>query len=382
MAFLNKGRSVAVVEEVSYGAATPVFANSDYIDYTTADISSDIEQLERNVIRDSLLKLESVLGQETSSGSIAVELSGVNTGAVNGQLLYKNGIGRQVASTVATTVATATSATEFTVTSAAGLAVGQVLKVTLGTGAEYVTVATLVGTTVTVTPVLTATPVATDAVQGMLTFTLPKPSDSVASLAVRENLKPTSGSNIDYDYLGVMVSETSFDFPVAGISTASFSIGGAGFTSDATGTTPTLPCTLNVPVVGKNAVLTVGGTSFVAQDVSLSVSTEITDINAITSNGISNKIGVGKAVSGSLRVEYTGVDNFDAFKAGTKAALKLLLRDGGASSPIMFGVFAPSIKFTSVSRTEDGGVLYDTIEFMALAVDCGSVEKALSVFFA
>lgn len=382
MAFLNKGRSIAVVKEVSYGADAPTFTDSDYIDYTTADISTDIEKIERTVMRNSMLKLESKLGQKTSSGSVAIEISGASAGIVNGHTFYKNGIGKEAAQAVTTTIATRTSATAFTVTSATGLSVGQVLKVEIASASEYTTIATLSGTSVTVFPALSGTPVALDDVQGLLTYTLPKPNDTVTSLAIRENLKPQSGSNVDYDYLGVMVSDVSLDFPVANIATASFSVAGASFTSDATGTTPTLPCTLATPVIGKNAILSVMGTSYAAQDVSIKIASEVTDTNAITTDGLSNKTAVGKTVTGSFKVQYSGVTNFDTFKDGTLGALKLLLRDGGKTSPIIAGVFAPSIKFTSVSRSDDGGILYDSIEFEVLSPDCGTTERALSVFFA
>lgn len=381
MSFLSKGRSFAVVTEASYAAAAPVFTNADYVDYTTGDMSTDIEKIERAVIRNSLLKLESVFGQETSSGSIGVEISAATAGALNGDKLYTNGVGKRYAQATATTVASATSSTVFTLTTITGVNVGQVLKVTLGTGNEYVQVAAIAGSEVTVVPALSATPVALDPVEALLTYVLPKPNESVASLAIRENMKPQSGTPIDYDYLGVMVTDASFDYPVGGIATATFSLAGAGFTVDSTGTTPTLPCDIATPVIGKNAVVKVGATSYAAQDVSFSVANEITDINAITTDGITNKVTVGKTVTGSFRVEYTGATEFETYKAGTKASLSLLLRDGGKTSPIIHGAIAPQIKFTNVTKTEDGMLMYTNVEFEVLSPDCGTTERALSVFF-
>lgn len=383
MSFLIKGRSVAVVKEVTYGAAAPTFTNTDYVDYTAADVTPDIEKIDRAVLRDSLLNLESLQGQETSSGNITVEVSGAVAGKVNGELLYENGIGKKVAQTTATTVATGTSATKFSVTSAVGLTVGQAIKVTLTTGAEYSVITVVSGTDITVSPALSAIPGAADAVQGLLSFLLPKPKDTVTSLAVRENLKPTSGNNIDYDYLGVMVSDVSFDFPVGGISTAAFSVGGAGFTSTTPGSTPTTPCTLHTPVIGKNASFSAMGNTYEAKDVSFSIGTEIFDVNAITTDGLADKIVTAKTVTGSFSVMYNGTANFDLFKAGTKGAASLLLKDGGKTSPVITGFFMPNIKLTSVSRTEDGGIFYDNIEFEVLSPDCDvTTEKALTVFFA
>lgn len=387
MAFLSRGKSVAVVEEASYGAASPVFTDSDYVDYTSAEMSTDIELVEREVIRQSLLKLESILGQETSSGNITVEVNSEDVSSgVNGDLLYKNGIGQKIEAVTATDIAVGggTSTTEFNVTSATGMETGQVLKVdvTGGTaGGEYTTIADISGTTITVVPALSTTPTDADVVTALSTYILPKPNDTVPSLAVREHLAPTSGNTVDYDYLGVVVSEVSLDYPVGGISTAAFTLAGAGFDATSPGSAVTTPCTTLTPVVGKNAVVTVMGTAYTAQDLSFTISTEITDINSITTDGITNKIGVAKTVTGTFKTEYTGQTNFDAFKAGTKGTLTLLLRDGGASSPVIHGIIAPSIKFTSVARSEDGGLVYDTVEFEILSPDCGTNERGISVFF-
>lgn len=382
MSFISKGRSIAIGEEASYGVSPAVIVDADYIDYTQAEITTSIEKIDRTVTRNSLLKLEAILGQETSSGTIAVELSAAAAGAINGDKLYKNGIGVKIPQATATTATGGTVSTVI-VTSAAGLSVGQIIRVNLDVAVtEYVQIVSIASLTVTVTPDFSVAPTNGDAVQGLLTYVLPKPNQLITSLAIRENLKPQSGTPIDYDYLGVMVGETTFDYPVGNIATASFSIAGAGFDIDATGTSPVLPCTMATPVVGKNATVKVGATSYIAQDVSVKVTSEITDVNAITSDGISNKVVVGKMVSGSFRIEYTGTSMIDTYQAGTKAAMSLLLKDGGKTSPVIHGVIAPQIKFTNVTRSEDAGLLYDTIEFEVISPDCGTVERGLSVFFA
>lgn len=385
MAFLTRGKSIAVVEEVSYAAAAPTFIDADYVDYTSGEMSTDVEMIEREVIRQSLLKLESILGQETSSGNVSVELSGEDAvSGINGDLLFKNGIGQKLASVTATDVASAVDASTFDATLITGIELGQVLKVDVTggvAGGEYTTVESITGSTVTVVPALTATPTALDSVTPLSTYILPKPDSAVPSLAIREHLAPTAGNTVDYDYLGAMVTETSLDFPVGGIATAAFTLAGAGFSATTPGSTVATACSSLTPVVGKNAVVTVLGNAYTAQDLSLSITTEVTDIMSITTDGITNKIGVGKAVTGSFKTEYTGVTNFDAFKAGTKGSLSMLLKDGGAASPVIVGVLAPEVKFTSVSRTDDGGLTYDTVEFEILSPGCDTNERGLSVFF-
>jgi hypothetical protein len=330
-----------------------------------------------------MLALAPLLGQETSSGSITVEVSGDNavTG-VNGHLLYKNGLGKFINNTVATT-ATGGTTTTIIVTSAAGLAVGQIVKINLGVGIdEYTTITAIATNTLTVEPALSEAPVAADAVVGLATYILPKPNDTVPSLAVRENLKPTTGNTIDYDYLGVVVSDVALNYPVGNIATAQFTVAGAGFTATTPGSVPALPCTIATPVVGKMATLSVMGTNYAAQDLSINVTTEITDINAMTTDGLSNKIAIGKGVTGSFKVEYANTDAFDAFKAGTLGSLMLQVRDGGKTSPMLQVVYMPSVKFTEVTRSEDGGLFYDNIIFQALSPSCETTERALSIAFA
>lgn len=385
MAFLSRGKSIAIVEEATYAASGPTFVDADYVDYTSGEMTTDVEMIEREVIRQSLLKLESILGQETSSGNLTVELSGEDavTG-INGDLLFTNGIGQALLATIATDIATAVDESNFDVTDASGLEIGQVIKVDVAggvVGGEYTTIVSISTNTLEVTPALTITPTALDVVEGMSTYILPKPDSTVPSLAIREHLAPTAGNTVDYDYLGVVVSEVSLDFPVGGIATAAFTLAGAGFSATTPGSTVVTPCTTLTPVVGKNASVIVLGNAYTAQDLSISVSTEVTDILSITTDGITNKVGVAKTVTGSFKTEYVGVTNFDAFKAGTKGSLSMLLKDGGATSPVIVGVIAPEVKFTSVARSDDGGLTYDTVEFEILSPGCDANERGLSVFF-
>lgn len=382
MAFLSKGRAVGVIEEASYGAGG-VFTNSDYLDYTACDISPDIAVIERNVIRQSMIALESLQGQETSSGTISIEISGDDdTYGLNGDLLYKNAFGYRVARTTATTVASASSSSSLTLTSASGLEVAQALKVTLGTGDEFVTITSISGNDIEIDPALSSAPTGTEPVVGLLTYLVNKPSDNVASLAIRENLSDsTGGDTVDYTYKGSVITDATLNFPVADVATADFSVGGAGFVSDNPGTTVTVPCDLVTPVVGKNAELTVLGVDYEAQDVSLNLTSEVTDIQSLTSDGIANKLAVTRAVSMNFRTEYVGDSNVNTLKAGTKGSMHLQLRDGGSTSPVIVGVYAPSVKFRTVTRSEDGNILYDNIVADLISNGCADNENAVTLYF-
>ena len=382
MSFLTKGRAVAVIKEASFGAGG-TFTNDDYIDYTSCDVTAEIAQIERNVVRQSMLDLEPLQGQETSAGTISLEISGDDaTTGLNGDPLYENGFGYRVGRTTATTVSAATDASNFTLTDATGLEVAQAIKVTSGGADQFVTITAISGNDITVEPALSGTPSATDPVVGLLSFLINQPSDAVASLAVRENLSDAAGGDsVDYTYKGQVVTDVTLNFPVADIATADFSVAGAGFDSADPGSTVTVPCDLLTPVVGKNAVLTVLGTSYEAQDVSVAITSEITDVQSITSDGLTNKLAVKRSASMTFRTEYVGNENFATYKAGTKGSLHLQLRDGAVTSPVIVGVYAPAAKFTSVTRSDDGGLTYDNIEAELLSNGCAANENAITLYF-
>jgi len=383
MAFLTKGRSLAATEEATYADPATVIADSDYFDYTAGDMSVDVEQIEREVLRNSLVKLASIAGQETSSGNITVELSGIDPiNGVNGRPLYKNGVGIDLSELVPTSIASAVDGENLVLTDGTGLDIGQMLKVDLVGGAEYVQVVSVAVNDVVVTPALSTVPAGGEVATGARTFILPRPDDFVNSLLVREHLKPTSGDNIDYDYRGCMVDTVALDFPVGGIATADFTISGAGSATNTPAADIVLDCDTLTPVVGKNATVTVLGVPYTAQDLTVDISTTNTDILSITTDGITNKVGTEKVVTGTFKTEYVGTVNFESLVTSVRGQFHLQLRDGNAATPVIVGVFIPQMKFTEVVRTDDAGILYDEVTFEAESPDCVGNERTISLYFA
>ena len=379
MAYLTKGRSIAAKEELSYSDPATIIADSDYFDYTAGDMSVDVEQIEREVLRNSLVKLAGIAGQETSSGNITVELSGDHpVSEVNGRALFKNGVGIEMPETTATTVASAVDGNNITLTDATGVMQGAMLKVV----DAIVQVVSVTGNDVVVTPALTAVPAGGETAEGLHSFILPRPDDEVLSLLIREHLKPTAGDNIDYDYHGCMVDTVALDFPVGGIATADFSISGAGSGTTTPAADVVLSCETLTPVVGKNATVTVLGVPYTAQDLSVDISTTNTDILSITTDGITNKVGTEKVVTGTFKTEYTGTVNFDALVNSVRGEFHLQLRDGNAGTPVIVGVYIPQMKFVGVVRTDDAGILYDEVSFEAESPDCVGAERTITVYFA
>jgi len=387
MAYLTRGRSIAAIEEATY-AAGGVITDGDYFDFTAGDMSVDIEQIEREVLRNSLVKLAGIAGQETSSGSVTVELSEDNlVSGINGDNLFRNGIGVYFAGTAAgETITAAADANNFTVSDVTGLRQGAMLKVKRAANAvdEFVAIVSITGLDIVCTPALGATPVVADTIEQVVSYVLPRPNDPVLSLMVREHLTPTviAQDAIDYDYLGVMVDSVNLNFPVGAIATADFSLSGAGSSTDTPAADPTLSCETLTPVVGKNATVTVLDVPYNAQDLNVQISTTNTDILSITTDGITNKVGTEKTVGGTFRTEYVGTNNFDALVESTRGIMHIQMRDGNSTSPVIVGVFMPQVKFTNVVRTDDAGILYDEVTYEAESPDCEGNERALTLYFA
>lgn len=383
MAYLTRGRSIAAKAEATYAAGATI-TDADYFDFTSGDMSVDIEQIEREVLRNSLVKLAGIAGQETSSGNVTVELSEDNLiSGVNGDALFTNGVGVAIPATTATTISAGVDGTNFTVADATGFVVGGMLKVAIAGGDEFVSIVSITGSDIVCIPALSVTPT-TEAVEQVRTYILPRPNDPVLSLMIREHLTPTvvAQDAIDYDYLGCMVDSVTLDFPVGGIATAAFAIAGAGSSTTTPAADPTLSCETLTPVVGKNATVTVLGTPYTAQDLSVNISTTNTDILSISTDGITNKVGTEKMVGGSFKTEYTGTTNFDALVQSTRGTMHLQMRDGNSTSPVIVGVFMPQVKFTNVTRTDDAGILYDEVQYEAESPSCDGGERTLSLYFA
>jgi len=255
------------------------------------------------------------------------------------------------------------------------------LEVTVGGAKEYVQVVSVSTNDLVVTPALSAVPTGGESASGVLSFILPRPDTEVKSLLIREHLKPTAGDNIDYDYRGCMIETAALAFPVGGIATADFSVAGAGSGTTTPAPAINLDCDILTPVIGKNAVVTILGVPYTAQDLAVDVATTNTDILSITTDGITNKVGTEKVVSGTFKTEYVGTTNFDALLNSVRGEFSLELRDGNAGAPILCGVYIPQMKFVTVTRTDDAGILYDEVSFEAESPDCVGNERTITVYF-
>ena len=383
MAFIDKSTLWLVKEEASYGAGATFDVATDMVEFIGATMDGEIEQIDREVIKNSLIKAKSVPGKKTCSGTLPIEISAATGDAgaakINGDLLYTSAVGKRIGDTVSE-VPTADSSVSVTVSDASDYQVGQAIKLTKGANSQVAVIRTIDTTTdvITFSPAHTLGSTLTG-VRGLVSFVVNAPGTSTPSLAVQEYLEDGS-SKYKYTYKGVKVSALALDFPMANICKASFTVAGAGF-DVGTATDLGKQCVSVSPLVAKNMVFIYDGDTYEAKDLSVKIDTDLYDVESITSEGISNKIETGKGgVTGSFKTEFKDLTLFNKFQANTTGEL---VAKGTALGGKQFGVYAPAVIINKSNKTTDSSVYHENVEFQCVSSDAcvDGVEDAITLWF-
>ena len=398
MAYIDKSSQWFIKKETSYGdragfnnldsagvEVAPVAA--DFVELINPTMDASTEMIDREVLKNSMVMAQPLLGKETCSGSVEVEASSATGIAaaklVNGDLLYESALGKRIGDLAATAGTIASGVIAFTApTDADAYTVGQAVIVSGGAGVtEYGVVRSIVaGVSMTISPAP-----ADDHVLfgGMVSFVIANPSTAQISLAIQEYFEGTSQSV--YTYGGVVVSDVSISYPVANIVKSNFSLAGAGFDvandSNATDTVAvrTAQCTDLAPYVAKNMSFTYNDVAYAIEDLEVKVSSDIYDTEALTTDGLTNKTATGKSeVGGTFGLEYTGTTLFDIFQAGTAGELFGTVTNATTTAL----VYAPKVILTEASKSVDSGIYKEAISYTCLSsgLACGT-EDAITIAF-
>lgn len=398
MAYIDKSSQWFIKKETSYGdragfnnldsagvEVAPVAA--DFVELINPTMDASTEMIDREVLKNSMVMAQPLLGKETCSGSVEVEASSATGIAaaklVNGDLLYESALGKRIGDLAATAGTIASGVIAFTApTDADAYTVGQAVIVSGGAGVtEYGVVRSIVaGVSMTISPAP-----ADDHVLfgGMVSFVIANPATAQISLAIQEYFEGTSQSV--YTYGGVVVSDVSISYPVANIVKSNFSLAGAGFdvANDANATDTvavrTAQCTDLNPYVAKNMSFTYNDVAYAIEDLEVKVSSDIYDTEALTTDGLTNKTATGKSeVGGSFGLEYTGTTLFDIFQAGTAGELFGTVSNATTTSLI----YAPKVILTEASKSIDSGIYKESINYTCLSsgLACGT-EDAITIAF-
>ena len=375
MSYIDKSAQWAIVKEATYNEANPTFLQADVVELINPTMDASVESIEREVLKNSLVKDKPIPGKETSSGSFGIELSSVIVDNVNGDILFESGMGARIAPVTAE--AATVAADLVTVIDSGVFAIGQAVKLTGGAVDQFAVVRTIdSGTTFTVAP-----SVADDStsVEGLLSYTIAKPDTPAISLAIEEYFE-NAANQITYTYSGVVVTDMTLNFPVANIVKADFSVAGAGFdVATAVGDRASI-CHSFDPYVAKNMTFTYDGVSYDVDDLSVNVASDVMDIEALTTDGITNKVITGKStVGGSFGLEYEGTALFEAFQASTTG--ELFGTVSNVNTTALF--YAPRVVISQSSKSIDNSVYKDSADFSCLSSETCSdtVEDAITIAF-
>lgn len=378
MAYLDKATIWGIKKEATYGASETIVYPTDVVELIDPSMEGNIAEIERAVTKNSLVKAETLPGKETSSGTLAVEVTSTVTGELNGDVLYESAMGVRIAPTVLETLSPASAGvSSITVFDGAVYEIGQGLKIKAGTATEYVTVTGITGDVLSIAPNIVGGSVTE--VTGLLSYRIAIPSTPATSFNVEEYLTGDATA-IKYKYLGVIANSMSIEFPLADIVKASFSVGGAGF-SASTSTASAKVCMDLKPHIAKNIQFIYGATVYDINELTVNVENEVYDSETLTSSGINKKLVTGKSmVGGSFVVDYDGLDLFNKYKSRTSGSL---IFSTTTTEGKKFGGYAPKVALKNVQKTKDSSVYKDNVDLQILSSDAciNGVEDALSIWF-
>lgn len=381
MAFLDKGTLWGIKKETSYGNSETLDYAVDIVELIDPSMDGTIDEIERETTRNSLVMAESLLGKETSSGTLTVEVTSTDSnGDLNGDILYESAMGVKIEPVANLVLATPSSVgSTISVDTGAGdkYQVGQGLKVKVDSSYVYVTVTGISGDDLSVAPTITGTSVTE--VEGLLSYRLAVPKTPAVSFNIEEYLESDTQALV-YKYLGCVAASMSIEFPLANIIKSSFSVNGAGFNAGASAA-KTGTCFDLIPHIAKNIVFLYGGTSYDISELTLNVENEIYDSESLTSSGIKSKLVTGKpTVGGSFVVDLEDLSLFNNYKAKTHGELII---ETTASNGKKFGGYAPKVSIKNESKSKDSSVYKDNVELQILSSDAcvAGVEDALSIWF-
>jgi len=323
--YRSKGAVYAVILEATFNSGG-TFTDSDVVEVTSdTNLKPEVDSIERKAVCSSFISQPKLAGKEYGSGTLGVELiPEASSGDLHGSAVLQVALGiREVPGTGTGAIIGASDAS--------GTAADMIYEVQAGEdGTAYL-------------------------------YKLNKPCGTQESLAIKQMLGCDTADSQTLLFTGVVPNSVTFDFPVADIATISFDIGAAGFETASGETLLNGLCLDTNPYVGKNAKFTVDGVSYEAKDLQFSIENTVSDREAITSAGITDKAITAKLVKGSLTINFENWNELNKFKNNTDAQIYLEMGSGAHK----FAIYIPRARYTSVGVEDDDGILVNKIEFEA-----------------
>jgi len=315
MALKTRGIITQVAKETTFNTLA-TFTSDDVVKTITASLNPKVDMVDRKCLSCSVVKEAGIPVRYTADGSVEVEIEVQDTSTdLIGSILYEAGFGKK----------------ELPATDTGCL---------IGLEGDGSTSANKISKP-------------DSGVDG--TATLYEVTDGDVerlSLSVRKFFD--SGDAV-IDTTGVVISQVSLKFSQADILTASFSLEGAGFAQKDGLVKPACATTAVLPFVGKNGTFTFYGTSVDVSDLQIDIKNTITNVEALTSEGFSDKLIVEKELTGSFKCLLTDFSYLTKLKNQTVG--ELFTKVDADTHTV--GVYAPRLKISDVQVTDDSGKLIE-----------------------
>lgn len=362
--------SSATINKQAFGT-DPTIEAADVIEFVDFTMEADRAEITRNVVNRSFDEIEPVMGEQTVSGNIQIELHGSGTPGTSpeSEPLWESAIGERSASTASTTTTGSTTTTVVLTTGGGnGFKVGQhiIIDPTAGgTGVYEVTRITAISTdTLTVSPALSVAP--------------PTGRTVAAGVHYRPTITELHSLWVQFwrgditleKFAGNKVSSVSLDFQVGQTVNPSFTLDGkemAALVAQA--------YTLGTPSydagdvhVARYMAVKMGGVTYPVSKVSLNIANELYRRKDVTTSGTRSIIRTKRTVTGSFDLLYENKDVENAFNSGTTAELLVVSSEGNLNlvPGNTFAISLPKIKYTKASKSKDSGLYAYAVTFKAV----------------
>ncbi len=367
-------------------AVDPTIALGDVIEHVDFTLEPDRAEIARDVKRNTFSELETIMGEETVSGDITVELHGSGTPgtAPEADPLYHCAMGEKRASSASETI-TGSSTTSIKLGSADGVnhRIGEAIMLdptVAGSGAYEVSFITnIVGDVLTVYPAFSLAPPTGRAIGAGVHYNLSK--NELKSLWTQF----WRGDITLEQYKGCKVNNLSMDFTSGAIINPKFTIQ-AKETADPTAANYALGTPAydsGVVHLARYMVVRVNDTLYAVDKIAFTVANELFAIKAVTSAGTQKMVRVKRTVTGSFSLLYESKDIEAAFRAGTKVSL-MIVSSSGESKLVLGNTFAaklPQIKYTKATKGKDSGIFKYDVPFKAVVVAAAGEDEVSSLSF-
>jgi len=290
------------------------------VPFVSQDLNSQFDTVDRNVVLNSIVKEHSLVVREQVAGTYTKELYFSDT-----------------------SLTTASAAVpDFWILKALGLN---------NTAAN----ATPTGVTSAYTFTNTATP----------------STDWLNIYKIFDNATPSTGSGEVYQHTSARPTAMTWNFAVGSIVEPQITFAGLNTAVTSAFTIPSDTITTSTldPAIPKSMSITIDGSGFNLTDLTLNLTGTTQNVESIATDGITNIINTGFAVTGSFNVLYNTADEFyKKFLNSTAVSAEVIIKDapalaGNTGRSITFTI--PNLKFSNVTPQVSNDFVSNAVEFTA-----------------